>query len=403
MSFKKKWWVLVIVLVIILAGLFYFLRNNFSGSNDFSKTSLIRMNLPLGGEINNTIKITNPSKNQQIIKISFNDFEGLASLTQDELILEPKETKNLILNFKDEKKVPGVYVGKLILQGAIEKDEIPIILGVEDPNHAFAIIQTSIPQYDEVFPGGKLGLELKVFDLSGSNVQTVKSSYVIKDLNDETILNGNSDLIVGTSGKTEIINIPSEWAEGDYVFISYVDYKGTLSFSSYLFSVSSPGKNDFFANSSVFLIGVVVFVVLILGLVIYFINTRDSLLIQLRKQQEAEIKRNLKCIQISKKAITQSKEKPEKKKVKLEVLEKAKKNIIARIKKKQANQKKEIKNLKKTKVKKNILNDKLSKWKNEGYKLYETDDEIKKITHKSVKDHVDEWKRQGYDTSFLEK
>ncbi len=222
-------------------------------------------------------------------------------------------------------------------------------------------------------------------------------------MNDETILNGNSDLIVGTSGKTEIINIPSEWAEGDYVFISYVDYKGTLSFSSYLFSVSNPGKNDFFVNSSVFLIGVVVFVVLILGLVIYFINTRDSLLIQLRKQQEAEIKRNLKCIQISKKAITQSKEKPEKKKVKLEVLEKAKKNIIARIKKKQANQKKEIKNLKKTKVKKNILNDKLSKWKNEGYKLYETDDEIKKITHKSVKDHVDEWKRQGYDTSFLEK
>lgn len=401
---KKKWWIISgIVLVILLAGLFFFLDGRFSRTEDFSKTSLIKMNIPVGGEINTSVKLTNPERNVETLKISLNNFKGLATLSDEEITIASKESKEIIISFSDGKMVPRVYVGKLIIENSLIKEEIPIILGVEDPDRAFAIIQTGIPKYDMVYPGGKLGLEFKVFDLVSSDVPTVKSTYVIKNLDDETILNGNTDLIVGTGSKTEIINVPKEWAFGDYVLISYIEYKDTLSFSSYLFSVSNPPANSFWGGSNLFLIGIVLFVVLILVMVIYFVKTRDSLLVHLRNQQEAEIKRSINYIKCSRESIAKSEEKPEKKKIKLKKLRKIEKKILKKIKVKQKKQKKEIKKLRKKKVKKDALHERLKKWENEGYRMYETGDEIKKITNKGIKEQVKEWKTRGYDTSFLNK
>jgi hypothetical protein len=400
---KRKGLIVTGVILLVLAGVLIYFSFFYSPQKDFTRTSLVRLNIPLGGEINSTLKIINPDDRIQEIKFSLNNFDGLASLSTDKFIFDSKEETNLIIYFKDSINKPGIYVGKLTIEGSLYKEEIPIILGVEDPNHAFAIVQTSVPKYDSVYPGGKLGIDFKVFDLVNSNVQTVKTNYLIKNLDDETILNGNTDLVVGSGSKTEIVNIPNDWEIGDYVFISYIDFKDTISFSSYLFSVSNPEGKDIFGNLDLFVVGIVIFIVFILIMVIYFVKTRDSLLVQLKKQQDAEIKRNLCYINHSKKVISVSKEKPEKKKIKLQKIEKVKKNVINKIKKKQKKQKNEISKLKKSKVHKNVLKSKLDKWKKEGYKMYETDGEMKKISNKGVKNQIREWNRQGYDTGFLKK
>jgi hypothetical protein len=401
---KKKGLIILGIFLLVLAGvLIYFNFFNSSSEGDFTKTSLVRLNIPLGGEINNTLKITNNYKETQEIKFSLTNFENTASLSSDKLILDAKESGSITLIFKDNGYNPGVYVGKLIIEDSFSIEEIPVVLGVEDPNHAFAIIQTSIPRYDSVYPGGKLGIDLKVFDLINSNVQTVKSNYFIKNLDGEVILNGETNLIVGTGSKTEIIDIPKSWEIGDYVFVSNIEFKNTVSFSSYLFSVSNPDGNKILDNFDIFLVSVIVFVILILFMVIYFVKTRDTLLVQLKKQQDLELRKSLGYIKNSKKIISESKEKPEKKKIKLRKLEAVKKEVVRKLKKKRSVQKKEFSKLKKSKVHKDKLKSKLDNWKKEGYKIPEADGEVKKITNKGIKEQMGEWNKKGYDTSFLNK
>lgn len=402
---RKRGWIigvsLIVVLLLCAIYLFYF---NSPKNDGFTKTSLIRMNLPLGGALNTSIKVTNYEKGIQTVAFSFNDFHNLAVLADSSFVLQPGESRDLLISFIDKGNSPGVYVGKLILESSSLKEEIPIIIGVEDPNHAFAIIQSVVPKYDMVYPGEKFGIDIKVFDLINSNVQSVKSNYVIKNLDNEIMINGNTDLVVEAGSKTEIINIPKEWDVGEYVFISTIDYKNTTSFSSYLFYVSSPSKGGFISNNTeAFLIIIILFVVIVLGLIIYFVTTRDSLLVQLKKQQAQELERNVKCLDYSRKSIEKSEVKPQRRKEKLRKLREVEKRIIKKIKEKQIKQKEEISHLKKKKTKKDVLKKKVDNWKKEGYKMYDVNNEVKKITRKGISAHIKEWNKQGYDTSFLNK
>jgi len=67
----------------------------------------------------------------------------------------------------------------------------------------------------------------------------------------------------------------------------------------------------------------------------------------------------------------------------LQEIESLRKRIIRKIKEKQKKQKKEIENLRKRK-KPDLIKKKMSQWKNQGYKMFETDAEIKKLTGKGI-------------------
>lgn len=398
---KKIWLIVLAVVVLAIAGFFSY--NYFVMDNDsFTKTSLIKLNIPLRGNFESNFKITNSEKVSQNFKIYFNDFNELASLSDSEFALSPREQKEIIISFADTKNIPEVYVGKLVIEGESAKEEVPIVVGVEDPNHAFAIIQSSVPKYDEVSPGGKLGVEIKVYDLIGANVQTAYAEYQIQNLDGDVLKSGDSNLVVGSGSKTELFDIPMDWDEGDYVLITLIDYKGTTSFSSYIFSVSKTSDRVLVDNFVVLIIIILVFVLGIFALIFYFIKTRDSLLLQLKSQQSKELKRNIKYIDRSKKDVSKSKERPEKKKKKLRKLNEIKKKVVKKIKHRQKSQKKEVAKLHKHK-KKNEIKDKLKKWKDQGYNMYEAEGEVKKVTNKSVKNQIKDWNKKGYDTSFLNK
>ncbi|MDD5012398.1 MAG: hypothetical protein PHQ66_02005 [Candidatus Nanoarchaeia archaeon] len=390
---QKKRWLIICAVIVLLSAAGFFVYSQFLTEKDFTKTSLIKVNIPTDGEYEISVKITNPEQTEQLINFSINNFNNIATFSDSEFYLQPGESQNLIISFKDNIHTPEVYVGKLIIRDSVSKEEIPVILGVEDSNSAFAIIPSVLPKYDSVYPGDKFGIDLKVFDLKNSNVPTVKANYEIKNLDGETILNGETEIAVDDGGKTEIINIPKDWGTGDYVFVITINYKDTISFSSYLFSISSLYKKNFLSEMNFILMLVILFVVIIIGLVIYFITARDSLFIRLRRQQSQEIRRNLKCIAYSRRAIRKSREKPAKKKEKIRRLNRVKKKIIRRIREKQRRQKREISRLRKIKAKRNTLDRKLQGWKKQGYKMYEAKEELHGT---NIQKQLGDWKKQGY-------
>lgn len=366
----------------------------------FTKTSLLRLNIPLGEEVNNSLKITNYAKSDTEFNIYLSNFGELASVSESNFVLGAKESKDIEIIFKDGLGEVEVYVGYLIIETSFAQEKIPIVLTVEDPSHAFAIIQSSLPKYDRVYPGGKLGLEIKVFDLLGANINTIGANYYLKNFEDELIISGEEDLVVGGS-KTELIDIENNLEKGDYVFVTSIDYRGTKSISNYLFSVSDKEDSFFSSNIKILIIFLLVFFLGILGIIFYFIKTRDDLLVQLKKQQSFELKNNLELIRESEQELKKIKLPEKKKKVKVNALKKVRKKVVKRIKAKQKIQREELKKLKKRKRKKPFIKRKMEEWNKQGYKMYDTEKEIRKASGRSINKKLKEFKKQGYKTGFL--
>ena len=404
---KKKWWIIFAIVILLIAITISYLIYSLPKQGNFSKTSLLRISIPLGGEYPASIKVSNDERTKQDFKVSFNNFDRLAKVEEGEFTLNPGEDKKINILFKDEKNVPGVYVGKLIISTSLKKEEIPVIFMLEDPNNAFAIILDSIPKYDSVYPGGKVGVEIKVYDLIGSTIPTVDAAYLIKNFEDDVIFTGEGNLIVGGGSKTELISIPLDWKKGDYIFMTSIDYKGTNSFGSYLFTISDKESTNLSGTFNIFIIIVIILVLLIFGTVFYFIKTRDDLFVQLKKQQYSELKRNIQFLNSSKKKIIKSEVHVEAKKKKVQEIEEIKKKVIDKLRKKQENQKEELKKLIKQSGKqkegRNSIKKKVEGWKKQGYNMFETNQELQKTPHKGMKKELEQWKKKGYSVEFLTK
>lgn len=388
-----------IVLVFLIIGILLLIRY-YPSQQNFVKTNL-NLNIPVGGEFTSNVRLTNYKDSAQTFKISITDMDGMASLSEKEFTLEPGEKKEIMIFVKDSQGKAGIYAGQLVIEAGNTVEKKTIVVGVQDSNYAFAIVHNKILKYDNVYPGGKFGIDVKVHDLGNIASPTVMTKYYVENFEGDTFFSEEEQFSVDGS-KTILIDIPKSWDKGDYLFVTEIDYKGTVSLASSIFTVEDRAKGWLSGNIKFFVAIVLIFVFGILVLFIYFVKTRDDLLLQLKKQQSAELSRNLKYISTSKKAISKSKEHPAKKKKKILQLEQAKKRIVGKIKTKQKEQRKKIKQFK-SKKQKPKAKSQLVKWKEQGYKMYDAENEVKKITKKRIKQHVKDLSKQGYDTSFLKK
>jgi len=390
-----------IILITIFAFIYF---NYFYEKESFSVNPvLIKLNIPAGAEAVNTIKITNNEKFSQNFKVYLNDLEGIVSISEDEFSLGPKESKELKLSFKDDKYVAGVFPAKVIVETSLFEKQIPIMLGIEDSNHVFAIILESIPKYRNVYPGGQLGVDINIFDIKEHFLKEVKADFYIKNFDDDVIYSDEGRTLIVDEKLTtfKITDMPKDLDYGDYLFFVELEYEGTKSVAGYLFNVGEEEKKLFSGDLKIFIIIMIVFVIGIVGLFFYFMKTRDELLIQLRRQQSKELERNLVLFRGSRKQIQQIKDVRVRKK-KLAKLGELKKKIVKKIKIKQKLQTKELKRLKK-KGKKVDIKQKLKAWENQGYKMFETEKEVKKISKNALDKRINKLKNQGYNTGFLKK
>ena len=293
---KSKKTIIGVVLAILAFSIF--LISYSPKQQSFSDTVLIKMNMPLKGESISNIKITNTEETREDFKISFSNLEGFVKVDNNDFILDSEESTNIKIFIKDSKEEVGVYSGELIIQSAGRTERIPIILGVENPNSFFTIISHSLPEYEKVYPGGKFGAEIKLFDLVGTDLQTINSKNYIKNSKGDVVWSDEGNLVVGGS-KVEIINIPENWPVGSYVFISIVEYKGVKTVASQLINISQKENFGSSENTKLVIMVLVLFFIGIIIMFIYFTKTRDSLIIELKRQQDRELKRNLEVIKIS--------------------------------------------------------------------------------------------------------
>ncbi len=395
---KKTILITTVVIAFIAVSIFVVFYNN-SDSESFSKTSLVRLNIPLNGESTYKIKIFNYKDTAQDFDVSFIGLKDLAYLEKKKFSLDSKESEEIVIYFKDRKNQVGIYTGKLVIKTLHEEETISVMVGVEDVNSVFAIIQKIIPKYDNVYPGGKFGIDVRVIDVKSVGVPSIKAEHFIKNFEDEIIFpdQENFDLIVEGS-VPKIVNIPKSWSKGDYVFITLIDYKGVKSVAGYFFEVSDKEDDILPANMKFFMIIILIFVIGILASFFYFIKTRDDVLLQLKRQQDNELKRNLDLIKCSKVEVKKLKHPGNK----IVQLKKVKEKIIKKIKSRQKLQRKELKKLKK-KGKKSLIQVKLKSWERQGYKLVDAEKEVKKVTKNHIDEQMKNWKQKGYKIGFLNK
>lgn len=373
-----------VLIILAVAGALYFKfypTSGFSVSPDYP----IKMDMVPGAEAKTSIKITNNEKETKDFQIKLNGLSEIASLSESEFSLGPRESKDIEIFFNDTQNVSHVYFANLIVSSDGFEEKEPVLLTFEESEHLFVIIQKPIPKYFDVYPGGKLGVEISVFNLgTGNYPKELKANYEIFSPERKIFSYSESLVINNELSFSKVFDINSDVEYGDYVFVSSMEYNGITSISSYLFKVEPKPKVFSFERINTLILIFLIFVILIMVLFVYFIKSRDDLLLQLRKQQSRELAKNIELIAaIQKKA-------PETKK---EKFEKIKEEVVKKIKQKHERQIKELVKLKKRKVKENSIQNQLKKWKEQGYKF----PNIKKeIPAKSVSSQIAEWKKQGY-------
>lgn len=408
---------LIVGIVLVLLAGFYIFLNYDSKVSDEVKDFLnlnresfsvnpnypIRLNI-FDGESISKIEITNHENLEHNYELSVIGVENFTLLEETSFKLGAKDSKNMNLVFNRTSNVSGIYLGKLVVKNSISKKEVPILLNFEDVNSPFVILQKQIPKYDSIYPGGKLGIDIKVFDLQPQSfTKKLNVQYQIKNFNGETFFSSEEEIVLNKEyGYSKIIDISKDYNYGDYVFIVYFEYKEVKVVSPYLFTIEK--KETFsFTEFNVFILLTLFFIVLIIILFFYFIKSRDDFLIQLKKQQGQELKKNLQMIEYAEKKLQKIKHEKERQ-IKTEKLKKIKEKIFKVIKAKHQKQVKEIrKRSSEKKPKKLSINQRLEQWKKEGFNLLGTEKEVKKASGKEISKDLDNWKKSGYDVSFLGK
>ncbi|MFH1608189.1 MAG: hypothetical protein ABIA78_03575 [archaeon] len=396
--YKRELLIVGIVIALVIISFFVY-TGYISNEESFSvDTILLKSNIVLGEEVMSHIKIANNEDVEQDFSVSIYDNHGFISLDIDSFTLGVGEFKDIEVSLKDSLGVVGVYMGQLVIENSIMKKEIPVVLVVENFSPSFAVIQTGIPKYDNVYPGGKLGIEMKLVDISGVSTSTVYAEYHIQNFEGEMIWIGGSNLITDGS-KIELINIPKGLPQGDYLFVTSIEYEDEKSVAGYLFTVSEKENRILSGSLKFFVIIILGFVVGVLVLFFYFIKTRDKLLIQLKSQQRSELRENLKLIRNSRMRLDRLKD-VSLRKEKLAKLNKSGRELVSKIRIKQKRQREEFSKSRKTNKKIEMIR-KIRRWKLEGYDLIR--EEKKKIAKEHFGKQVKDWGRKGYATGFLKK
>ena len=245
---SRKYIIIGIIFIILVLG--YFLISKFNlfniksliSQDDFYADSiLLKLSIPVGGESAEYFNLINYKEGKNF-KISFENLDDLASVDGSEFFLDKGESKIVQISFKDNSYQTNVLVGSLIIETSSSIKKIPIILGIEDKTPTFAITQKPLPNYLEVYPGEKIGMDIKIFNLKNNDLHNLKTNYIIKNFYGDLVLSEQESFVIKDTFSTiKMFDIPKDVKTGNYVFITLVEYNNTKSFSANLFEISDKG------------------------------------------------------------------------------------------------------------------------------------------------------------------
>jgi hypothetical protein len=390
----KKTKFLEIAVIIIIGVLFSLVSVSLVFANPTPKgfeadNVLLKLMVKQGELIFKTIKLTNVDSVREDFKVIENS--DFLAVSEEKFSLEAGESKSLGIDF-ETKKQSGVYAGNILVSSGKEELKIPVILEIETKEILFDSSLNILLDYREVYPGGSIAVENKIFNLENIGLKSVDIDYVIKDFDGKIIFSEKENVAVENQILiTKLIFIPESTKTGDYVLFVVVSYPNSVGTSSYFFKIIEEKQELWGSKLFDFWIFIIVLFVIIILFVI-FISHRDNLFLELEKQHKQELRKEIKKLNEEREKIQKLNTNKRKKKLK-EFRENKKKRLKA-VKIIYRTRIKIFKKLKKQK-KKNEMQKKLEEWKKQGYNVNEF---LIKVSGKktNLKAKVKNLKKQGY-------
>ena len=169
------------------------------------------------------------------------ELSDFVKLNRDAMLIEPGKGDELILTFYGTKPI-GVYEGSLKISGDIEK-EIPITVKVIEKKVPIETLLITLDLFREVVnPGENLNYKLTLQNLLVNQEYKVTLEKLIMGEKDSTIYFSETQEVEIKKSLSIVdqIKIPSNFSEGDYLFIVRAKYLGFSSSVTAPFSVRKP-------------------------------------------------------------------------------------------------------------------------------------------------------------------
>ena len=252
---NKKVFVIVFLLflIILFSGSFYTIFTQKSGAGVIKEDIqdidvdqiLIKVLIKSKEFLNRTIRVMNIGTDISDIEIEVKGVEDIVNVEEKSFTLKPGQTKRISTRFSafnEEKKIehiPDIYIGKLDVKSKDTVKTIPLIIEVESKNILFDMNLNPLARERTIYPGEKVTIEVKLFNLEEIKPVNIDMEYFVKDLEGNTIISESETVVVQNQASFyKTISIPENFRSENYVFIALAKYGSSTGTASYLFEVS---------------------------------------------------------------------------------------------------------------------------------------------------------------------
>jgi len=261
---------------------------------DFSiDQTTIKVLLKQGESFKTSINIKNTEEVVQYFTLLLNpSLDGLVSLSEETLTLQPGEEKIVYLNFISTKEtLPNVYTGNLKIKTQSKTKEVPIIYNIKSEMVLFEVSLDMLAKYKERLAGEELVLQLTLISLGDFGKTNVSMIYLIKDFEGNIMLEQEEIVEVETQVSfSKTINLPSTISSGDYLVIAQATYENSLSSSSVIFNVKELEIARLINNRYFTFIVILIAVLILLFIVLFLSKYKRKERIYKRKKKKVQKK-----------------------------------------------------------------------------------------------------------------
>lgn len=391
---KEKRGVLILAFAILILNAIFIHAESID-----TKNVLLKFSLNKGESITKNITIS--SNTGGVVDLIIEGIGNGVTLKENSLIFDVGEEKNIEVFFNSTSVEEGAYVGNIKIYDKESEKRIPIIFEIESKD-VFFDGNLEIPaKFSNIHPGEQMTVQLDVFDLlsgggtsGGLGSSSVDVEYSVHDLYGNKLISEKENFVIdkkATISKT--ITFPEDINEGQYVFSAVINYKSSIGVATDLFTVSKKAQESrsFSLSSNFSDTGIILvffgflFLVLILFFV-YIIHDRDRMVLELRRYNTKELDMGKTLMREQEKVIR--KQGKGGRKIRSEI-----KSKINRIKKRQAKRIEELKKLQK-KGKISEMKRRLKEWKKQGYNTTFMEYKLKGLSQSQMKKILDKWKKE---------
>jgi hypothetical protein len=213
-----------------------------SGEDFWISTKEIYKEIRQNTFVEDTLGIYNfKTTNMNILLTVSPELSDFVKLDRDAVLIEPGKGQDVIITFYGTKPI-GTYTGTLKISGDIEK-EIPITIKVVENKVPIETLLMAVDLFENVInPGSNLNYKLTLQNLLVDQEYKISMERIIVSEKDSTVYFRDTQEVEIKKALSIIdsIKIPSNFSEGDYLFIINAQYFGFSSSVTAPFSVRKP-------------------------------------------------------------------------------------------------------------------------------------------------------------------